>query len=112
MLPGVLANQTVVRLRGVETTDGYNNEIIDWSNPDQAVIPGCSVQPEAAAEFTDTREQVLSRWRLWAPPDADIIHTDRVQVDGDVFIVDGSVQRWSQLGLAHTTCLLRALSEA
>jgi head-tail adaptor len=112
MLPGMIANQTVVRLRGVNATDEYGNQITDWTTPDQAAIAGCSMQPETAAEYTDTREEVLSRWRLWAPNTADITHTDRILAVGETSIVDGSVQTWSQLGLAHTTCLLRLLAEA
>jgi hypothetical protein len=54
---------------------------------------------------------VLTRWQLWAPVNADITHTDRIQSDGVTYIVDGSVQMWTQLGLAHRTCLLRQLEE-
>ena len=111
MLPTAIANQTVIRLRGVLGEDEYGNQIIDWTSPDQEVIPGCSVQPDPAAEYTDTREEVLTRWRFWGPATADILHTDRILAAGVMYIVDGSVQTWSQLGLAHTTCLLRALEE-
>jgi hypothetical protein len=111
MLPGSIANQSVVRLRGGTGQDEYGNDIIDWANPGQAIIGGCSLQPAPTAEYTDTREEVLTRWQLWAPVEADILHTDRILSDGVTYIVDGSVQVWSQLGLAHRTCLLRQLEE-
>lgn len=43
MLPDVIANQTVVRLRGVPAKDDYNNDVIDWTTPDQQLIAGCSL---------------------------------------------------------------------
>jgi hypothetical protein len=106
-----IADQSVIRLRGVAGQDDYGNDILDWSAPDELTISGCSVQPAPAAEYTDTREEVLTRWQLWAPVNADITHTDRIQSDGVTYIVDGSVQMWTQLGLAHRTCLLRQLEE-
>lgn len=106
----LLGDQEVVRLRAVETPDDYGNTVIDWATPDQLTIADCSVQPQPAAEYTDTREQVLNRWELWAPIDTDITSTDRVEFAGDTYIVDGSVQLWPS-PLPHLTCLLRLLSE-
>ena len=111
MLPASLATQTVTRLRAVESTDEYGNPVTDWTTPDELPISGCSVQPQPAAEFTDTREEALSRWQLWAPSGSDIAHTDRIQHKDRVYLIDGDVQDWDQLSLDHVTCLLRLLTE-
>jgi hypothetical protein len=45
-----IADQSVIRLRGVAGQDDYGNDILDWSAPDELTISGCSVQPAPAAE--------------------------------------------------------------
>jgi hypothetical protein len=104
----MIAVQTVVRLRGAPSTDAYNDAETDWSDPASLPISGCSVQPVQGDENLLGRESVISRWTLFAPPDADIRSSDRVRHNGVDFDIDGSVQDWPDLfGLGYKQCLLR-----
>lgn len=107
MLPS-LATDTVTRLRGVLTDDGYGDQQLDWTNPATATITGCSVQPLTGQEILTDRDAVVSRWTLYAPLGSDIRSTDRIRHNGSVYDIDGSVQDWPDMfGLGHSTCLLR-----
>lgn len=108
MLPATIANETVTRLRGVSSTDAYNDSETDWSDPASLSISGCSVQPVQGDENLLGRESVVSRWTLFAPPDADIRSSDRIRHNGVDYDIDGSVQDWPDIGgLAHRQALLR-----
>lgn len=108
MLPTLIANQTIVRLRGAVSTDGNNDQFIDWSTPVALSIAGCSVQPVRGVEVLLGRDAVESRWNLYAPLTADIESTDRIRHSGVDYEVDGSVQDWPDLfGLGHRQALLR-----
>lgn len=108
MLPAAIATETIIRLRGVTYWDAYNDQHVEWSNPSQLTIGGCSLQPVQGDEVLLGRESVVSRWTLFAPPDADILSSDRVRHNGVDFEVDGSVQRWPDIGgLGHLQILLR-----
>jgi hypothetical protein len=65
------------------------------------------VQPVVGAENTVGRDTIVSRWQLFAPADADLTATDRVEFNGDTYEVDGEVQRWDFPPLSHLTALLR-----
>lgn len=87
----------------------------DFGNPTSGVpvgttVLGCSVQPIEGDEATVGRDTVVSRWRVWAPVGTDLKATDRVRYDGDVYEVDGEVQRWDSGTLPHVTALLRRSS--
>ena len=108
MLPAEIASETVVRLRGVLTTNGYDDQVIDWTNPAAASISGCSVQPAAGQEIQLDRDAIVSRWTLYAPLTADIQSTDRIRHNGQDYEIDGSVQDWPDMfGLGHRQCFLR-----
>lgn len=44
--------QQVTRLRATTTTDRYENEVLDWSDPDRLDVDDVSVQPRARTETT------------------------------------------------------------
>jgi hypothetical protein len=102
-----LANQTVTRLRGTSGTDGYGDAGTSWASPARLVIGGCSFQPEQGEEILTDRSAVVSRWRWYGPPAADVQSSDRLEVDGIAYDIDGSVQKWTGLGLDHQTALCR-----
>lgn len=107
MLPSI-AMETVVRLRGTPTDNGYGDTGIDWTNPATLSVPGCSVQPVGGQEVLLNRDAVVSRWTLYAPLGADITSVDRIRHNGTDYEVDGSVQNWPDIfGLGYTACLLR-----
>lgn len=106
-----LGTQTITRLRGVNSTDEYHNDTVDWTTPTTVDIPGCSVQPFPGLQVIDQREAITTLYSVWAPVDADVVDTDRVQWAGKVYDIDGSVQRW-QVGstLDHLLIQLKAVS--
>lgn len=110
MIANPLMVDTATRLRGVVADDPYSGESteISWDDPSRLVLAGSSVQPEQGSEETFNRDMVTSRWRLWHyNPDADVLARDRVEYDGDVYEIDGEVQRWRHRRLGHMTCLLK-----
>lgn len=100
--------ETVTRIRAVLVPDEYGTPGInrDWTNATEIDIPGCEVQPLPSTEYDAGREAVTTRWRLFAPVDADIIASDRVRVDGTVYEADGDVQLWGW-GTPHIEALLK-----
>lgn len=108
MLPGAIARETVARLRGTPTDNGYGDTGIDWTNPVVLPIGGCSVQPVKGQEMLLDRDAVVSRWVLFAPLDADITSVDRIRHNGTDYEVDGSVQDWPDIcGMGHKQAFLR-----
>lgn len=61
-------------------------------------VAGCSVQPLTTAEQLSNVDQVVTRWRLFAPPNADLVVTDAVVVAGIQYEVDGDPQVWPDMG--------------
>lgn len=90
-LPLVFATQTITRQRGTADTDDYGNQVIDWTDPTELDIAGCSVQPVPAPETVDgrARDAIGARWLVIAPAGADITALDRAVYKGTVYDVDG-----------------------
>lgn len=99
--------RTVVRLRGTAGTGGYGDPTIDWSNPDRKIIRSCDWQPEQGQEISLDRDAVVTRWRWFGPINADVTDQDRLEVDGLVYYIEGSVEEWPGEWLAHKTALCR-----
>jgi hypothetical protein len=98
------ANATVTRLRATASADRYGDQVFSWASPDELVVTGCWLQPAAAGpENVVDRDEVTRRWLLGAPPDADILATDRIRWAGDDFEVSGAPRRWGSPSgrLAH-----------
>lgn len=74
----------------------------------QTVVTGCSVQPLSTEEELSDVDRVVTRWRLFAPPDTVLTATDAVLVAGVLYEVDGDPQVWTWAGTPHhLVCLLR-----
>lgn len=97
----------VTVLRAPTDDDDYGNPARDWDAATESEVTGCSVQPVQGDEETVARDTVVSRWRLYAPDSTDLLASDRVRFEGDVYEVDGEVQRWDFPPLSHVTALLR-----
>lgn len=93
MLPS-FCREEVTRLRAVEV-DKRGTKVLDWTNPDELVIAGCSVQPSTSARDLDGRTlQVTEDWVLYAPLGADIAAGDRISWENSVFEVNGAPMPW------------------
>ncbi|MBL3808517.1 hypothetical protein ACFWFV_14060 [Streptomyces diastaticus] len=106
---------TIVRVRAPMATDPYGNPRRDWANAERTPMPGWRVQPvqgarQTAAE-TIPREGLERSRRLFGPISADIESTDRIEWQGEVWVIDGDVDRWrGPTGrLAHTELLMQRM---
>lgn len=89
-----ILNQTVTRQRATEVEDRYGNTVLSWDNPATAEIVGVSLQPSETTEIVEDRQVTISAFRLYAPPTADILATDRIEYQGTVYEVAAQPQKW------------------
>jgi hypothetical protein len=82
------AGETATVLRaGTPTRDPYGNDV---PGDDVATdYKGCAVWPRVSSEDVQARDQVIDGLYVLFPSDADVLATDRVQVRGQVYLVDG-----------------------
>lgn len=106
-LPSELATKTVTRLRGTSAPNAYGDATTSWTSPARLTIEGCAFQPEDGQEILADRTAVISRWRWFGPPEADVRSSDRLEVDGIAYDIDGSVQKWDDPDLGHQVALCR-----
>lgn len=87
--------ETVTRLRAEVGENRLGNEVRDWSDPDRLDIVGCSVAPRSEGEDTQHgREGVIIGFTILVPRTVDVVATDRLEVRGDVYLVDGEPGDW------------------
>lgn len=108
-------DQQVTRLRGVTTTDRYDQQTLDWTNPGRLDIDQVALQPRSSVETTGTgRTTVVSGWWLCTRPgvDLDLTAADRIEHGGLVLEVDGDVARWPAPGggVHHVEAALRRVT--
>lgn len=81
---------TIVR-PGPPTQDEYGNDKPGF--PVEIPVPGCAIAPRGGAgsstELTDARDTVITGLTLYAPFGTDILATDRIRVDGQLYEVEG-----------------------
>lgn len=71
----------------------------DWSNATETEIRNCMVEPYPMAEKLNLeenreREFVQSAVRMFVPPETDVVYTDRVRFDDELFQVLGHPFTW------------------
>lgn len=97
--------RAIVVLRAPLTPDPHNpaKGLRDWSNASIAWSGTGWLAPEKKwHDNNDDREQADDWTLLFLPPDADIIDSDRVTVDGDLFHVQSFHSAgWNPRGLHH-----------
>jgi hypothetical protein len=91
-------NQTLTVIReGKSTTrDDYGNPVPGAES--RTDIARCSIQPLLGAASVETvnseLDQVVTRWRFFTPPGADIAGADHVSCWAGEFAVDGDPVTW------------------
>jgi hypothetical protein len=107
-LPASLATKTVTRIRAATTMDAHGNTILNWGAASSTAIVGCGVQPLDGSENVLGRDAVTTLLKLYAPPEADLLSSDRIQYGGATYEIDGNVQVLDALpALAHKKCFLK-----
>jgi hypothetical protein len=86
----ILGSDTVTVLRGLSRDNWGDQEGADTGTD----VSGCSVQPSAASESTDTGELLITNLTVYLPAGTDILATDRVRWLGDVYAVNGKPAVW------------------
>lgn len=99
--------QTLNVERAPEIDDGHHNKIRDWDHAVTHDVDWCSIQPGATQEILQGRDATLIEYTVFAPDGADILSTDRVQLDGKPFSINGEVIRWQTGILDHTVVFLQ-----
>ena len=93
MLPS-WANDTVTRLRPA-AKDVRGSTVYDWSNPDQLIITGCSVQPAGTSLTQGGRVQgITDGYTCYLPPGSDVRAGDRIRYDGHDYTINGEPMEW------------------
>lgn len=89
--------ETIVRQRGVATTDPYSNTTtgVDWTTPTTLSIPGCAVADGGSLEpLRDARNAVESDFDVILPFGSDVRATDRLVVRGLTCEIKGRPFDW------------------
>lgn len=96
-----MSNATVVRVRSTTTgTDSLGDPITTEARvtlADCIVAPRSGFAGSSSGDITErARQGVIVGLSLYAPFDADVVHTDQLEVDGVLYEVDGEAGRWKQ----------------
>lgn len=88
--------ETVYRLRAELTVDGYGDRAPDWSDPARMALMGAAVAPQSQREDLIGRDATLTTATVYVRASAlvDVRASDRMEVRGVVFDVDGEPQEW------------------
>lgn len=88
------ANQSIIRLRA-KTKDVRGSAVPDWTNPEQLIIRGCSVQPAGTSLTQDGRIQsITDGYTCYAPPEADVKAGDRIRYECQDYVINGEPRTW------------------
>lgn len=84
--------QSIGRLRGTQVTDHGNTT---WEYPEHAAavtINGVVVDPVQTREDNINRTATITQYKVMAPPNADVVDTDRFLYRGKEYYVVGEIQ--------------------
>lgn len=100
--------QTATILRAGSTTDGYGDPVVDWTSPELTDVPAWLQQTSSSEPREAGRDAIVSGFRCYFAPDADVRARDRVTIDSLTYEVDGDPYRVVGLrGASHLQALLR-----
>lgn len=86
--------ETVTRQRATATTDVYGNTQTDWTTPATLTLTVRGVEPTSSKEENDNRQTVITGYRLYLEPGADVLAGDRIVMRGSTYDVDGDPADW------------------
>lgn len=64
----------------------------------ERAVPGCQFAPGPSTEGGVGANTVDADATVYAPPNVDVLATDRVRARGEVWVVDGKPQFWGSFG--------------
>lgn len=94
-------------VRAPKVSDRYNGTALDWDNATE-VDTLCWLSGGGTTEVIDGRDTLVTDFKLYLPPDADITGRDRFRKDGVLYLVDGAIQSAGRpnRGVHHLECKL------
>jgi hypothetical protein len=103
-----LGVQTIVIIRaGTDSTDAWGNPVEGWDDPTETTVTGCNFQPSGGAEFINGQQATEDLGVAWVDPATDVLPTDRIEYEGDLYDVASDVERWDFPPMAHKTFKVR-----
>lgn len=109
----------VYRVRPGTTTDSDGDSVESWENPDRLRLRNVTLQESSSEDEDGLAQRSLGSKRLtrsgrkiFVPYAADIVANDRIEIDGQLWRVDGNPN--PRRGLAtsvYTTVTLARLSD-
>lgn len=101
--------RVVVRLRPGTSTDLRGETVESWARPDRAPLKGATVELTSTTEADGTRRVLRDERTLRFPRAVDLRAEDRVEIDGEVWRVDGEpfVERGLARGVETRAALVR-----
>jgi len=109
----------VFRLRPGVTLDSDGDPTESWEQPDRLRLPKATVQESSSEDEDGLSQRALGSKRLtrsgrkvFLPYRADVVANDRVEIDGQVWRVDGNPNPRAGLSTTvYTTVTLARLSD-
>lgn len=88
--------ETVVRQRPTVTApDRYGDTQPDWTTPSTVTLTVRGIEPVSSSEDdNDGRQAVITGYRIYLEPGADVLAGDRVVLRGTTYDVDGAPADW------------------
>ena len=88
-------DETVVIVRAPLVDGPYGNQERDWANATRTDSPGWGFAPRSGGEATTSDiPAVIVGLTGYGPPGAGVLPTDRMEVRGEVYKVEGEVGVW------------------
>jgi head-tail adaptor len=103
---------SVYRLRPGSTTDSYGDPVESWDEPERVLLRNATVQSVSVVEDEGVARHIFRGQKtLYAPGAVDLTAADRIEVDGEVWKVDGDpVTRAGLASTVYTTATLERVS--
>lgn len=101
----------VYRLRASQGVDSYGDPVESWDAPERVRLYRAVVQEPTTVEEESPGKRVVSGERaLYAPSALDLVSGDRIEVDGEVWRVQGEpkVRRGFAMGVYTSATLARS----
>lgn len=96
----MILKDTLTRLRAPLVTGYGGDKVRDWANATEVTF-AAHVEPDQTREVLDNRDVTVTGLRAILPAATDFDATDRARWNGDVYEVDGDIERWRRRGRDH-----------
>ncbi|WNN93966.1 head-to-tail stopper [Arthrobacter phage Nitro] len=105
---------SVYRLRPGTKLDSYGDPVESWDTPERVLLRNATVQTVSVFNPEDegvARHIIRGQKTLYAPGAVDLTAADRIEVDGEIWRIDGDpVTRSGLASTVYTTAKLARVS--